>query len=79
MKYDMMKCIVEEDIFSRGYWASSVEDWAVRSEDGGLTFTYELDNAPTKATLGQDWFIPADDVDMKKNLCTPFDATVVEE
>ena len=44
LKYDMFKCIVEEDVFAKGYWATTAEDYNVRSSDGGTTFTTELDD-----------------------------------
>ncbi len=60
MKYDMFKCIVQNDIFAPGFWESSVEDWNVRADPADTSeefYTYALDNVPSLATEGQDWFI----------------------
>ena len=68
-RYDMFKCKVYADVFASGYWAQEAEDWNIRYDTDTAANVYALDDAPTEALLGQDWFIFAEDVDMRKNLC----------
>ena len=56
-RFDMMKCKVYADVFASGYWAQEAEDWNIRYDTTTTSNVYALDDAPTEALLGQDWFI----------------------
>ena len=64
LQKDMFVCTAQADVNASGYWATSVVDYNVRDD------TVAEDSNAAELNLGQDWFIPAQDVDMVQHLCT---------
>ena len=68
LQKDMMSCkIAKDQDLSGKYWTSTIQDYNVKS---GVA---SLDSNIDQLLLGQDWFVPADDIDLNIHQCTEFD------